>query len=68
ATRRCNWCGAESPADAPRCAKCGAMFPTPEMDAAYTAAAEERIRGVQESLDQMRRAWNRRGFGRLFDD
>lgn len=68
ATRRCNWCGTESPAEAKRCAKCGAMFPTPDTDAAYLAAAEERIRGVQESLEQMRRNWRRRGFGRLFED
>jgi hypothetical protein len=68
ASRRCNWCGTESPADAQRCAKCGAMFPTPDTDAAYMAAAEERIRGVQESLEQMRRNWRRRGIGRLFED
>jgi hypothetical protein len=68
ATRRCTWCGAASPADVPRCPACGATFPTPEIDAAYTAAAEERIRGVQESLEQMRRVWHRRGLGRLFDN
>jgi hypothetical protein len=68
ATRRCNWCGTENAGDAQRCVKCGAMFPTPETDAAYMAAAEERIRGVQESLELMRRSWHRRGFGRLFDN
>ncbi len=66
--RRCNWCGTESPADAARCVQCGAMFPTPETDAAYQAAAEQRLRSVQESLDQMRRNWRRRGIGRLFED
>jgi hypothetical protein len=44
------------------------MFPTPETDAAYMAAAEEHVRSVQESLELMRRNWHRRGLGRLFDN
>jgi hypothetical protein len=43
------------------------MFPTPESEAAYMAAAQERLRSAQESLDLMRREWRRRGFARRDD-
>jgi hypothetical protein len=68
APRQCGWCGAQNLADAARCVQCGAMFPSPEMDAAYLAKAQERIEDVQTSLESMRRNWRRRGFGRFFDN
>jgi predicted amidophosphoribosyltransferase len=66
--RQCSWCGAPNPADAQRCANCGAMFPSPETDAAYLAAAQERIEDVKTSLETLRRNWRRRGFGRFFEN
>ncbi len=68
ALRRCDWCGAVSPADASRCAQCGATFPIPEQDEVIIRAAEERLRNAQETLETMRRQRSRRGIGRLFDN
>jgi hypothetical protein len=42
---------------------CGAVLPRPEQDAAFTAAAEQRIRAATETIDAMKR---KRGFGRFF--
>lgn len=55
--RLCLWCGARSPLEATSCAACGAVFPTPEGDAALEHAAQARIRAMESELKQPRAGW-----------
>jgi hypothetical protein len=64
--RRCEWCGAVSPAGEERCVACGAAFARPDQDAALQRAAEARMRAANESIDQLRRQRVKRGLGRFF--
>lgn len=55
--RLCLWCGARSPLEAATCVACGAVFPTPEGDAALERAAQERIRAMESDLKPPRAGW-----------
>ena len=65
---RCDWCGHLNPAGQAQCANCGAAYPRPEMDAAFTRQAEERMRAELEVLDTMRSRRKRKGLGKLFSN
>lgn len=51
----CNWCGAQNPQEATRCASCGATFPTPAGDEALERAARARIQSMESELKQPKR-------------
>jgi hypothetical protein len=55
--RVCPWCDARNPLDAARCVACGAVFPTPEGDAALERAAQARIQSMEADLRPVQRGW-----------
>jgi hypothetical protein len=55
--RVCPWCNARNPLDAARCVACGAVFPTPEGDAALERAAQARIQSMEADLRPVQRGW-----------
>ena len=55
--RLCLWCGVRSPLEATSCAACGAVFPTPEGDAALEHAAQARIQAMESELKERRAGW-----------
>ncbi len=60
--KRCGWCSAMSPWTAAVCESCGARFPSPEQDAAFLRASEERLRAEEAAVDLMRAQRLRRGW------
>lgn len=52
--KRCGWCSAVNPWTAAVCETCGARFPSPEQDAAFLRASEERLRAEEAAIDSLR--------------
>jgi hypothetical protein len=55
--RDCPWCGASNPPNAGQCVTCGAVFPTPEGDAALERAAQARIQAMEGELQPRCSGW-----------
>jgi ribosomal protein L40E len=52
--KRCGWCSAMNPWTADVCESCGARFPSPEQDAAFLRASQERMQAEEARVDYLR--------------
>jgi ribosomal protein L40E len=62
AVQQCQWCGAENPVGATRCATCNAAFARPDQDAALRRELDVRLREEQVANDvyaNRHRFWRR---------